>query len=300
MNCKDKSTLDSLSTIELEHGFLVEQIRQTYHHELSSHAFTNLFLWREQMKLRIRLQNDHYVVKMDSEGPNTWFFPCGNPDGIQTFVENQMREPNFSMVYLREQDKTWLETQFPDEFDFSRMPDSDEYIFERTALEQRMGSSYANLRNQMNGLFREHEMICKPYTEKEEGLVWNFIRQPFKKKHKQGYLALDDSNIPQTAMTFRHELGLQLVTVWADGILSGVTMGFPLTQDTMDGCIERHNSHIHGLSYLTQMALLLQAAPSYRYMNAEEDLGLPGLRMMKRHMNPCCMNYIWRADAKKE
>ena len=150
----------------------------------------------------------------------------------------------------------------------------------------------------MNRLFREHEIWCRPYTECDESAVWDFLNHLEGITHRPGYHMLTDSQVPQTAMTYRTELGLHLVTVWADGILSGISMGFPLTGDTMDGCVERHLPSIHGLSCFTQMSLIREAPPRYRYMNGEEDLGLSGLRTMKHHMNPCRMNRIWRADIK--
>ena len=122
----------------------------------------------------------------------------------------------------------------------SPMPESDEYIFDRTELEQLSGPKFANVRNQVNRLFREHEIWCRPYTECDESAVWDFLNHLEGITHRPGYHMLTDSQVPQTAMTYRTELGLHLVTVWADGILSGISMGFPLTGDTMDGCVERH------------------------------------------------------------
>lgn len=285
-------------SICLKQRFLIENIRQKYHHPLSSHAFANLFLWKEQMKLQIQLEEDAFFVKTGLEGPDIWFFPCGEKRGTLSFIERHMDEPSFGMVYLREEDKSLLEECFPGRFMYSPMPESDEYIFDRAELEQLSGPKFANVRNQMNRLFREHEILCRPYTEADESAVWDLLNHLERTTHRPGYHMLTDGRVPQTAMQCRNELGLYLVTVWANGILSGVSMGFPLTGDTMDGCVERHLPSIHGLSCFTQMSLIREAPPQYRYMNGEEDLGLSGLRTMKHHMNPCRMNRIWRADIK--
>ena len=284
--------------IRLEQRFPIERIRQKYGHVLSSHAFVNLFLWKKQMNLRILVRDNAFFVKTGMEGSDIWFFPCGGKRDTLTFIEHHMDEPDFGMVYLREEDKDLLEECFPGRFRFSSMPESDEYIFDRNELEQLSGSKFANIRNQVNRLFREHEILCRPYAECDESAVWDFLHHLEGASHRPGYHMLTDSQVPQAAMTYRAELGLYLVTVWADGILSGISMGFPLTGDTMDGCVERHLPSIHGLSCFTQMSLIREAPPQYHYMNGEEDLGLSGLRTMKHHMNPCHMNRIWRADIK--
>lgn len=284
--------------IRLEQRFFIERIRQKYGHILSSHGFVNLFLWKEQMNLQVLIRDDAFFVKTGLEGSDIWFFPCGEKRDTLTFIEHHIEEPSFGMVYLREEDKDLLEECFPGRFLFSAMPESDEYIFERAELEQLSGPKFANVRNQVNRLFREHEILCRSYTEADEAAVWEFLNHLEETIHRPGYHMLTDRRIPQLAMTNRNELGLHLVTVWADGALSGVSMGFPLTLDTMDGCVERHIPSIHGLSCFTQMSLIRKAPPQYRYMNGEEDLGLAGLRTMKRHMNPCRMNRIWRADIK--
>ena len=223
--------------IRLEQRFHIERIRQKYGHLLSSHAFASLFLWKEQMKLQIVPEDDAFFVKTGLEGSDVWFFPCGQKRDTLEFIEQHMDNPSFGMVYLREEDKCMLESCFPGRFFCSPMPESDEYIFDRTELEQLSGPKFANVRNQVNRLFREHEIWCRPYTECDESAVWDFLNHLEGITHRPGYHMLTDSQVPQTAMTYRTELGLHLVTVWADGILSGISMGFPLTRDTMDGCV---------------------------------------------------------------
>lgn len=281
--------------IRLEDRFHVENIRTKYNHELSSHAFVNLFIWQKQMGLKIDFDEDCFFVKTSEEGENTFFYPCGTEAAQIRFVEEHLNLPDFHLVYLREQDKAFLEQHFSNRFQFSTVPQSDEYIFEREALDALKGQKYANVRNQMNRLHKQYEIHSSLFREEDTEEVIKLFERESQNKHIPGYNALVDDGIAQLAMKYRNELGLYIVTVWVNDKLSGITLGFPLTEDTMDGCIERHDSTISGLSYYTQKALILQAPQQYQYMNAEEDLGLPGLRTMKQHLNPCRMNTIWEA-----
>ena len=51
------------------------------------------------------------------------------------------------------------------------MPESDEYIFDRTELEQLSGPYVVCVDYQVKRLLSEHEIWCRPYTECDESAV---------------------------------------------------------------------------------------------------------------------------------
>lgn len=281
--------------IRLDDREQVEKLRRIWNHELSSHAFPSIYLWKEKLGLQIDLQEDGFLVRMGQGGAHTYYFPCGSPEAVRRFIRAHEAEPDFTLTYLREADKSFLEEHFPGRYEIEEVPDSEEYIYDREGLSGLQGSAYANVRKRMNRLHRSYQVTAAPFEEKDEPEVQALLERHVIRTHEAGQFGLVDDDLPEQAFAGRKELGLYGVVIRVDGEVRGVAFGFPINEDTIDGCMECHDPEIEGLSCYTQMAMLLEAPEQYRYMNGEEDLGIPGLRSMKRYMNPCRMNQIYTA-----
>ena len=115
------------------HKNSIETVRMRCNHALSSHAFTSLYLWQKNMGLSVICEEDFFVVKSTMGNGDFYFFPCGNNEKMERFIRSKMADKTFSLGYLRECDKKWLEERFPDMWEFRRAEDADEYIGDNTA-----------------------------------------------------------------------------------------------------------------------------------------------------------------------
>lgn len=281
--------------IRLEDKEHIDRIRQNCGHVLSSHAFASLFVWQKNMKLSIDLSEDGFLVQTKEMDAPGYFFPCGSQEARLRYVRQVMEEPGGTFLYMREEDKEFLEKYFPGEFTYQETLESEEYIYERSGFETLSGSAYSNIRKQVNRLFREHRVEALPFREADAEQVEALIEHYNIQMHQIGYGGLRDDDIPERVFKYRRELGCYGVSVWVDGEIKAAAFGFPLNEDTIDGCMECHDKEIEGLSCYTQISMLLASPDRYRYLNGEEDLGIMGLRNMKRHLNPCRMNRVYTA-----
>ncbi len=285
-----------LRDIEIDDKEQVEELRRRYGHELSAHAFASLFLWKDKMKLSIEPESDGFLIQTEEEKEHVYFYPCGSEAAQFRLLERHMEEPGFTLVYVREEDKRFLEEHFPGQFSYEEAPESDEYIFSREDFRNLSGSAYANVRKRMNRLAREHQLEVSPFCDEDEEAACALMSGWEEAvSHTAGSHGLLDDGIPQRALRYRKALDLLGLTVRVDGEVKGVAFGFLLNSDTVDGCTECHDLEIEGLSVYIQREMLLRAPGQIRYMNGEEDLGIPGLRTMKRFLNPCRMNRIFTA-----
>ena len=288
-----------MRNIQIEDKEQIDRIRKCEGHEFSSHAFASLFLWQKNMNLSIDLSEEGFLVQTKENGIHGYFYPCGTKEAQLRYVQQVMKEPEASFFYMRKEDREFLEEHFPGEFSYQEQPESDEYIFDRSGLQTLQGSAYLNVRRQVNRLLREHQVKALPFCEEDADQVAALIARNDTSEHHLGYGGLRDDGIPERAFAYRKELDLHGVTIRVDGEVKAVVFGFRLTEDTIDACMECHDKGIYGLSCYTQMALLLSSPEHFQYMNVEEDLGIPGLRMLKRHLNPCRMNHIYTATRHK-
>lgn len=281
--------------VQFEQQGQIEQIRQMFSHELSSHAFASLYLWRQHLGLTLYLSGEFFTVKCSARGRNTWFFPCGSDDGKKMFLNRHLQEKDFSLCYIRDEDKAFLEKYYPACFSIREEEGASEYLYDRREYETICGRKFSNMRKQINRLQKERDIKVEVLDDNNIRMAWEILRRGFLESGSNKILMPKSADVAKTALLHRKELGIFGILVFADQIAQSLALGFGLTEDTLDGCIECSNTSIRGLSYLSKREFFLSSNEQYRYMNAEEDLGLPGLRMAKRHMAPIRQNRVWSA-----
>lgn len=287
---------DYIGTIQFKQKRQIEQIREAFAHKLSSHAFASLYFWEKHLGLTLYLAEHFFTVKCSMRGENTWFFPCGDGESKKMFIMQHLQETDFSLCYLRDEDKAFLEKYYPKYFEIREEENAYEYIYGRDEYETICGGRFSNMRKQVNRLQKEHKVEAIKLSDENITMAWELLNFGFPKsdassRHTMPLVA----ELAKKALLYRKELEIFGILVFVDHIAQSLLLGFPLTKDTVDGCIEYSNTSIHGLSYFGKRAFFLNSDEQYRYMNAEEDLGLPGLRMAKRHMAPICQNRVWNA-----
>ena len=75
--------------------------------------------------------------------------------------------------------------------------------------------------------------------------------------------------------------------------------GFPIDAVTMDVVVGKCVPGAPNYTvYFAMREFLRQYQDRFLYCNLEEDLGIPGIRMVKRKMRPIAFNEIWEAELK--
>lgn len=281
--------------IALSQRNAVEEIRRATGHALSSHAFVSLFLWQEQMGLRLRLFNAAYTVRRRCASPS-YFFPCGDMDAVREFIG--ALAPGSELCYLRPQDAAYLEREFAGQFWITRQPEADEYLYDIAGHLALCGGEYANMRTQVHKVERDFQVRSEAICARNAPDALQIIREWTHGAHRFAGCDLRDDEVDVTAIEHLSELGMEGTITYLNGCPGAVVAGFPLTQDTFDIVVAKCAQNYQGVSYYSKRELMKQVGDRFARINLEEDLGLEGLRRMKRGLHPTGMNFIWRAVRK--
>lgn len=288
--------LEETEEITLAHRGRIERLRDACGHTLSSHAFNSLFLWQKHMELSLYLTADLFSVRYGKRGDNTWFFPCGERNAAQAFIERHLTEKDFSLCYLRPEDAKWLADCFPGKWELYRTPDDDEYLYEAEKHLRLNGRAYQRFRPQIHKVEREEaprsEWIC--HHNEQDAL--HVIRE-WHRRHEAGNGEFTGDEIDEEAISMWRRLGIQARILYLREKPAAVTAGFYLNDNIFDIAVEKTAIPKRGVSYYARRDLI--ASVSCELINHEEDLGLPGLRKMKERMRPLRKNEMWAAKRKE-
>ena len=93
----------------------------------------------------------------------------------------------------------------------------------------------------------------------------------------------------QEMLTHFQALGVRGAMIEVNGKVEAVTLGEPLNPETFVIHIEKANGALVGIYQAINQAFCAKEAADFKYVNREQDLGVPGLRKSKESYHPCTM-----------
>lgn len=273
----------------------IEYLRKVYGHELAVHAFSSLYLWQEQLGLSLYMGERMYCVKSVWHGSNAWYFPCGEESEVRNFINAHRREKKFKLVCLRRKDVLWMQKKYPDEWNYIPDEMEDEYIYSIREHLELKGKAYANMRTQVHRVEREYKSETHAIDSLNEEDAVSIIRKWRRRKGQllEGFLS--DDQVNENLIRMRRELSGEGVIVYLDGRPVSVVAGVPLSKDTFDIIVAKSTENLQGVSYYAKREFMKKIQDRFQYINLEDDMGIPGLRKMKKAMRPVRKNRLWEA-----
>ena len=276
----------------------VEQIRMQYGHTVSAwHAFHSLWLWQDVLDLTVLTDDDLYVVKYGAKGENCCYMPCGRPERIRAFLDSLRSQGSFRLFYVREQDKALLEDYAPGRFHFRYDRDGSEYLYDIQEQCAMSGAKFKKNRQQIHRLQNSSEIEVLPLNRKTLPAAEQIENTWFAQRKD------DPNNLVKRVAEFFEafsDRGMHGIVIMQNGKPAAFIAGLPVSDSILDACLLRIASDASDFGLYSCHMLMQQAADTYRLLNAEEDMGLIGLRTFKEKMHPCGMVELWEASYESE
>ena len=276
----------------------IETLRKRYQHNTASHAFISLYIWKQDLELSVYIDDELYAVAYGLMGENTWYFPCGSRKAVTEFLKRRMEKGKLTLYGVREEDKCFLEEAFPGRFTITERADDSEYLYDRVALQQMKGRKYANLRNHINRIKKEHAVEYRVIDEKNIIDVQRIASSWTARADSED--GITDTHASETLVAEWKELGIYGVVVSVDKEPYAVVAGYPISDTVIDMSFAKQKAILPGLGVYAKQAFVSALPEQYTVINAEDDMGLQGLRMMKKQMHPMAMIHMYKAELKDE
>jgi hypothetical protein len=271
---------------------VVIDLLKEYKPGTSEWTFTNLFIWRSHYGFRWSRYRDWLMVIVEEPGGGIYAMqpigPSPRSDAVLALL-SWLREERGQAVPRIEKADSRLASELKGLKYCSVEPARDQfdYIYLRSDLVALEGSKYRSKRNHINKLSRLYNFTYEPLRPEHIGACIEL-----QEKWCQLRRCSEDLNLLGEWEAIREILrNFSNLTVQGGVIIVGrqvcaFTVGELLNEETAVVHIEKADEDIPGLYPIINQQFCEQAWTGIKFINREQDLGLPGLREAKLSYYP--------------
>ena len=252
------------------------------------YSYANLNLWGRQ---RIARMGGYFTLFSQFERLSIYPFPIGSGDirPVLDAIICDARERGIicRLTGLTAADTMLVEELYPGQFRFHPDRDSCDYVYDINDLADLKGRKYQKKRNHINRFWQSHPN-CRIVPIDVENL-------PAVEEMVSAWYAARLSDDPNNdyhlekqalhrAFCHMDELGLEGIALVEDGNILAMTIGSALSYETFDVHFEKAMDFADGAYPAIAQAFaahLRSKYPALRFLNREDDMGIPGLRQSK-------------------
>jgi hypothetical protein len=255
-------------------------------------TFTNLFMWRDAYQLRITHMEEAAVIFSWMADPEDSFLlpPLGGNANAETVRRcfEYMSEAGHNPRLTRATKEDLARLGISDE-QFAVEPDRDQwdYVYLVRDLVELSGNRYHRKRNHLEQFTRDHEFEYLPLTAELVSQCQELQDRWCDEKHCDLVATLRaEARAVKEVLEKFELLGVTGGCIEVEGKIEAFTLGELLNPDTVVIHIEKANAAFHGLYQIINQQFLEREWANARYVNREQDLGVPGLRRAKESYHP--------------
>ncbi len=257
------------------------------------YAFANLCMWGRQ---RAAFLDGFLVLFSQFDRSSVYPFPLGEGD-IKSVLDAIIHDAKSRGIPCRlssmtEEECRLVESLYPGQFRFHTNRDNYDYVYAIEDLATLRGKRYQSKRNFVNRFHINHpDCQILPLDESTADAAKILVTKWLESKHLADPLL--DTHMEQVALgrAFANQqaYGLEGLVLMEHGQALAMTMGSFLSSDTFDVHFEKALDGVDGAYAAINFAFaryLQEKYPHIRYLNREDDLGIPGLRKAKLSYHP--------------
>lgn len=268
----------------------------------SEFSFTNLFMWRKSYDIKYAIINDMLcIMPKHTGGPRSATFPIGfvADDGTERDIKGVVEQliayfdEKGEVPLIRLYDERTvkkLNDTFPGKFIITEDRNSFDYVYSVEELTRLSGKKFHAKKNHVN---------------KFKKLYPDFKYERMTPENAEECLTLFDSwrdnkDFEPETFSEEREAIVELLSNWeflditggcirVEGKMVAFSLGEPLKGDTVVIHLEHADTAYDGAFAIMNQQFLEHEWQDYKYVNREEDMGIPGMRKAKESYRPVFM-----------
>ena len=278
--------------ISLSHKEKAETIRKAFGNTLYVYTFASLFAWRTDEQYEICFLDNAFIVKNGSEGENAYLFPCGDDGDKKRLIDSLIQYEKPVFTSLTDEDKRFLEKEYPEKFTFNECRDEFVYLYDRDEQVELKGKRFRTLRRNVNsGRSNANEWTVEELNASNVERAIEVNRKWAEARKDYG---LADTVAAECALENFEQLSMWGLLFQADGEDAAYIAGSFITPEIYDLCFCKVLNK--GCDFFVRWSLCAALPEEVKTVNCEEDLGIEGLRINKLSRQPKELVRIWKGS----
>lgn len=270
------------------------------------YAFAAVYTLREKYGTELCLTQDAVFLRSLSrmEGKIAYFAPLCAPDrfsealsAVERFAASAGRP--YSFFGLTAEQAAALQAVAPGRYRLTNDRDWAEYLYDTEPLATLEGSALKQKRKEARQCRNrlEGRLTVEPLLAQHADEVLAFQKQWLRGHDETGEDAslAGENRAIECAMAEYDALGLTGVLLRIDGAVAGYSYGCAVGPETYDILVQKASEEKFLYRVVFQECVRC-CAQQYRYVNAEEDIGIEGLRALKLSYRPAFLLEKYRAE----
>ncbi|OPX95314.1 MAG: hypothetical protein A4E58_02178 [Syntrophorhabdus sp. PtaB.Bin006] len=278
--------------IELEDRDVFRNFFRTYKAVTSELTFTNLFIWRFHYSFQWTLHKD-WIIILCTEGENGVCAlepvgPSSRAEVTRMLLEWMGDEKGERNPRIERADERLAgEVEGIEGISVEPARDHFDYVYLRDELIRLAGSKYRSKRNHINQLLRGYSFRYAPLDSEHVGDCLELQEKWCRLRRCEDDLNLlgEWEAVREILMSYEN-LDVQGGVVTIENKVMAFTIGEMLNDETVVVHIEKADPDIPGLYPVINQQFCENNWQDARYINREQDLGVPGMREAKLSYYP--------------
>lgn len=285
-----ENILKNMRLLSLTDRTLISDYFRSYPPRISEFTFTNLFAWRLSRPIWLSETNGTLVFCISGnkhrQTPDIMFGPPVGPGDLLETVKSLR-----SSINAAERLPAVFADRLEQEgFVVTLDRDNADYVYRVSDLAELAGRKYAKKRNHIKQCLAENSCT---YVEINAGLIGECLQMQDRWCHmrecaKDPGLCGELTAIRET-LTHFEEFGLLGGAIRIQGEIMAFAIGEKLHDNTAVWHFEKAMPGFNGLGQLINTWFAQYGLKDFEYVNREQDLGIPGLRLAKESYYPHSM-----------
>lgn len=246
----------------------------------------SLYLWKREMQLTMTERPGLFAVQLGWRGTDAWSFPCGEDRVVAAFLKELTARPGVRLCYGTARQVAQVERLMPGAFAFARTPADDEYLYDPGQQLALRGRAFRHQRNALHRVEALGTVRCRALDDQTLASAREVVDTWCCQSHHavDGLVGADAAR--RLLDIFDDRLQGVGVVVYEQERPAALAAGYSLTEDCFDLALCIQPGQGSDLAVYARHQLFARLAGRWHTVNAEEDLGLAGLRTLKQKMVP--------------
>ncbi|MFI5344605.1 MAG: DUF2156 domain-containing protein [Chlamydiales bacterium] len=273
----------------LEHQLILEEKFKLLTIDISEYTFANLYLFRTIHDYEILFERGELFVKGKSREGFVYLMPTSSPDRWPPGMVQLLTEQSACLYPIP---REWLSYFEKDISQVSFSEAENDYLFLSKKIAHYSGRHLSKKRNQVKQFLEHHRVESRPLFGGECQHVLQIL-ESWQQESDQTRQETDYDALVQAIASF-DRLHLHGKQYFVDGKPSGFMIGEQLNSDCYVLHFVKAAKQILGLYQYMYQDLALTLEDQYKYINLEQDLGMPTIRQAKHSYQPDRFEHKYR------